>query len=289
MEQKMKSKTFSLILASGLSLVAATAAFADAAKVEFPAPSPGCTLKQRVGLTDVEIIYSRPGVKGREIFGNVVPFDKVWRTGANKATKVVFSTDVKLDGTAIPAGTYALLTIPGKTEWTIIINKVADQMGAYKYDEKEDVARIKVKPIEIGRSVETLAINVDDIKDTSAEIAIVWDKTKAPIKLEVAYADKLVKEIDAAMASDAKEKPYFQSAMYYYDNNLDLAKAKKWVDAALAEKDLYYVVNLQAKILKKMGDKEGALKAAKHSLELATAGNDPAFIRMDNELIESLK
>ncbi|HNB24486.1 MAG TPA: DUF2911 domain-containing protein, partial [Candidatus Melainabacteria bacterium] len=106
-----------------------TAALADTAKLEFPAASPPCTLKQRVGLTDVEINYSRPGVKGREIFGSMIPYGKVWRTGANAATKLTFSTDVKLNGHEIPAGSYALVTIPDKDEWTVIINKGSDQWG----------------------------------------------------------------------------------------------------------------------------------------------------------------
>jgi hypothetical protein len=287
-DNKMKFKTFSLILASGLSLMAASAALAETPKIEFPAASPACTMKQRVGLTDIEISYSRPDVKGRTIFGDVVPFDKVWRTGANKATKIVFSTPVKFSGTEVPAGSYALFTIPGKAEWTVILSKVADQSGAYKYDEKDDAVRVKVKPIEISRSVETLAINIDDVQPTSSELAIVWDKTKVPVKLEVSYADKLVSQIDAVMASDDKDKPYFQAAAFYYDNNLDLKKAKTWIEAAVKEKDVYYVVHMQAKILAKMGDKAGALAAAKHSLELATKGNDYAFERMNNELIKSL-
>lgn len=284
----MNFKTLSLMLAGGISLVTASAALADAPKVEFPAPSPACVLKQRVGLTDITLDYSRPDVKGRTIFGDVVPFDKVWRTGANKATKITFSTPVKFGGSDVPAGSYALFTIPGKEEWTVILSKNADQAGAYKYDEKEDQLRIKVKPFEIAHSVETLAINVDDITPTSSELDIVWDKTKVPVKIEVEYKDKLVKEIETVMASDEKDKPYFQSAVFYYENGLDLKKAKAWIDEAVKEKDLYYMIHWQAKILQKMGDKEGALTAAKKSLDLATKGNDYAFERMNKELIKSL-
>ena len=284
----MNFKTISLMLAGGISLVTASAAFADAPKVEFPAPSPACTMKQRVGLTDIEVVYSRPDVKGRTIFGDVVPFDKVWRTGANKATKISFSTPVKFGGTDVPAGSYALFTIPGKDEWTVILSKNSDQPGSTKYDEKEDQLRVKVKPIEIGRSVETLAINVDDVMPTSSELDIVWDKTKVPVKIEVDYKEKLTKQIDEVMASDAKDKPYFQSAVFYYENGMDLKKAKVWIDEAVKEKDLYYMIHYQAKILQKMGDKEGALAAAKKSLDLATKGNDYAFEKMNKELIKSL-
>jgi Holliday junction resolvase-like predicted endonuclease len=287
-DKKMNFKNFSLILTSGLSLMAASAALAETPQIEFPAPSPACTMKQRVGLTDIEVVYSRPDVKGRTIFGDVVPFDKVWRTGANKATKINFSTSVKFGGSDVPAGSYALFTIPGKAEWTVILSKVADQPGSTKYDEKDDQLRVKVKPIEIGRSVETLAINIDDVQPTSSELDIVWDKTKVPVKIEVSYKDKLVQQIEAKMASDDKDKPYFQAAAFYYENDLDIKKAKTWIDAAVKEKDLYYIVHTQAKILAKMGDKAGALAAAKHSLELATKGNDYAFERLNNELIKSL-
>lgn len=285
----MKFKTFSLIVATGLSLAATSAAFAGVPKVEFPAPSPACTLKQRVGLTDIEIDYSRPSMRGRQIFGGLVPYDQVWRAGANEATKIIFSTPVKLNGTDVPAGIYALFAIPRKDEWTVIINKEAEQWGAYKYDEKDDVVRIKAKPVEIDRSVETFAFNIDNIKDNSSELVMVWDKVKVPINIEVNYADKLRSQIDAVMDSDNAKKPYFQAAMYYFNNNLDLQKAKKWVDAAIAERDAHYIVYLKAEILKKLGDKEGAIAAAKYSRELAVKANDPGYVKFNDELISSLK
>src|ERR1700733_7569119 len=181
----MNSRTSAFLLSIGCALVFGSNALADAPKVQFPTPSPACTLKQHVGLTDIEIDYSRPSIKGRTIFGGLVPYGQVWRTGANEATKVIFSTPVKLNGTEIPAGTYALMTIPGKDEWTIIINKGAEQWGAYKYDEKADVARIKATPIKIDRSIDTLAIDIGEITDDSSVLKIVWDKTIVPVKLEV--------------------------------------------------------------------------------------------------------
>src|SRR4029077_549934 len=130
----------------------------QAPRLEFPQASPTCTLKQRVGLTDIEINYSRPRAKGRPIFGGLVPYGEVWRTGANNATKIIFSTPVKLEGKDIPAGTYALFTIPGEKEWTIIINKGAAQWGAFQYDEKVDVVRFKVTPVQIPEPIETFTI-----------------------------------------------------------------------------------------------------------------------------------
>jgi len=138
----MKTKTLlaSLALTAGLGFNSTL--FAQAPKIEFPAPSPACTIKQHVGLTDIEIVYSRPSAKGRQIFGSVVPFGTVWRTGANNATKITFSTAVKLNVTEVAAGSYALYTIPGESEWTIILNKGVGKSGT-QYDEKEDVVRFK--------------------------------------------------------------------------------------------------------------------------------------------------
>jgi Protein of unknown function (DUF2911) len=285
----MKSKKIPVLAIGCAALVASSAMAAEPPKVEFPAASPACSLKQRVGLTDIQIDYSRPAVKGRQIFGDLVPYGKVWRTGANQATKIVFSTPVKLNGTEIPAGTYALMTIPGKDEWTIIINKGSEQWGAYKYDEKTDVARIKAKPITLSEPVESFTIAVNKIKDDSSVIDIAWDKTDVPIKLQVEYADKLVSQIEAVMSSDEKKKPYYQAASYYYNHGLDLQKAKQWVDAAVADNDAFFVNYLKAQILAKLGDKKGALAAAKHSSELATKANEAGFVKLNADLISGLQ
>ncbi|MFN8659869.1 MAG: DUF2911 domain-containing protein [Candidatus Obscuribacterales bacterium] len=266
-----------------------TNVMAEAPKVDFPSASPSCTIKQRVGLTDIEIAYSRPGVKKRDIFGGLVPYDKVWRTGANGATKLIFSTPVKLNGHEIAAGTYALMTIPGKDEWTIIVNKGSEQWGAYKYDEKADVVRFKVKPTTMDHVAETFTIEFDDIKDESSSLNLVWDKTLVPIKVEVDYTANLEKQIEQVMASDDPKKPYFQAAMFYYNHNKDLKKANEWVDAALKERDAHYIVFLKAEILEKLGDKQGAMAAAKHSMELAEKANDHGYIKQNKDLMSRLQ
>ncbi len=285
----MNFKKLPFFFSIGCGLVFSSSVLAETPKVDFPAPSPACTLKQRVGLTDIEIDYSRPSVKGREIFGGLVPYGQVWRTGANQATKIIFSTPVKLNGTDIPAGTYAMMTIPGKDEWTIIINKNADQWGAYKYDEKQDVVRFKATPVQVGWSIDTFTIGLNDIKDDSSSIDLLWDKTKVPIKLQVDYVDKLAKQIEEVMASDEKKKPYFQAAQFYYNHGLDLQKARQWVDAAVAERDAHYINFLKAEILAKLGDKEGAMAAAKHSSELAVKANDPGYVKQNADLMSTLK
>lgn len=262
---------------------------AQTPKLEFPAASPACTIKQHVGLTDIEITYSRPSAKGRQIFGNVVPFGTVWRTGANNATKITFSTDVKLNGTPITAGSYALYTLPGESEWTIILNKGVGKSGT-QYDENDDVVRFKATPVKLpDTSIETFTIEFNHLRDESAVINLVWDKTVVPLKVELDVASKLLPQIEAAMAAEGGNKPYFQAAMFYYDHGQDLQKAKTWVEAAVKQREAYYIVHLKAKILAKLGDKEAARAAANRSLELAKAGKDNAYVKLNEDLISSLK
>jgi len=290
----MNTKTllFALACISGL----VCAASAQAPKVDFPAASPACTLKQRVGLTDFEIVYSRPGAKGRTIFGGIVPYGQVWRTGANQATKITFNTPVKFEGTEIPAGTYALFTIPGEQEWTVILNKNSGQWGAYQYDEKADVARFKVTPVTLRDTmIETFAIEFNRIRDESALLDLVWDKTVVPIHVEVDVSSKVVPQIEAAMASPDKKQPvfYFQAATFYYNHGLDLKKALAWVNTGLEGNPqiAFELYHLKAQILAKQGNKEGAIAAAKQSSELAVKFEGPgsSFVKMNDDIISSLK
>lgn len=285
-----------LILASGLCAQSATPAAAPkptAPKVDFPAASPLATLKQRVGLTDIEIVYSRPGVKGRTVFGGLEAYGKVWRTGANNATRITFSTAVKFGGTEVPAGAYGLFSIPGEAEWTVILSKDPGQWGAYKYDETHDVARVKIKPVALAESVETFTIDLNDLRDESATLNLVWQKTRVPVKLAFDITPTVVAQIEAAMASDGEKKPYAQAAMFYLDHNLDLTKARGWMDAALAaQPDAFYYMYHKARILAKMGDKAAAVAAAKQSIEVAAkapGGAKDEYTRLNNELIASLK
>ena len=257
--------------------------------VDFPTPSPACTLKQHVGLTDIEVVYSRPGVKGRQIFGGLVSYGEVWRTGANSATKITFSTPVKFNGATVPAGTYALFTIPGETEWTIILNKVAVQSGAFQYDEKQDLVRVQAKPIQLKEQIETFTIEFNEIRDDSAVLNLVWDTTVVPVKIEMDLTGKLVPQIEAAMAAPGDNKPYFQAAMFYYEHGQDLQKARQWVDAAIAQREAHYIVHLKAKILAKLGDKEGAIAAARRSIELAIKAKDNGYVKLNQDLISRLQ
>lgn len=266
---------------------------AAAPQLEFPAPSPAVTIKQHVGVTEVEINYSQPGVKGRKIFGALEPYGKVWRTGANSATKISFSTPVKLNGTDIPAGAYELFTIPGEDEWTVIIHKAMSEWGAYTYDAKNDIARIKARPIKLPELVETLSIALTDLRDDSATLSINWENTRVPVKLEVDTVAVLVPKIEALMASNAEKKPYVSAAMFYYEHDLNLKKAAAWMDSALAaQPDGFYLMYRKALILAKQGDKAGAVALAKQSIEVANkagGGAKDEYVRLNQSLIDSLK
>ena len=279
---------------SGLAVVSSLRA--QTPNIEFPAASPACTLKQRVGLTDITVVYSRPGVKGRTIFGGIVPYGQVWRAGANQATKISFSTSVKLEGNEIPAGNYSLFAIPGEQEWTIIINKNTNQWGAFQYNTNDDLVRFPVAPVNLrDTSVETFAIEFNRIRDESALLELVWDKTVVPIRLTVDVTDKIVPQIEAAMAVPGKKQDtfYFQAATFYYNHDLDSKKALDWINAGLADNPwiAYEMQHLKAQILAKQGDKAGAIAAAKQSSELAikAEGAGSSFVKMNQDLISSLQ
>ncbi len=276
--------------------VFATALFAQTPRVDFPQASPTATLKQHIGLTDIEINYSRPSMKGRVIFGGLVPYGEVWRTGANSSTKISFSTPVKLNGNTIPAGKYALFTIPGETEWTIILSKNTNGFGAFGYKPDEDLVRFKVTPVTLADTkIETFVIEFNHIRDESALLELVWEKTVVPIKLEVDVLSKVLPQIDAAMASTNKPQAqfYFQAATFYFNHDLDMKKALAWLDTGLADKPriAYELLNLKAKILAKQGDKDGAIAAAKQSNELAikAEGANSSWVHLNNDLIASLQ
>ena len=265
----------------------------EAKKIEFPQPSPLAFVKERVGVTDVSIEYSRPSVRERRIFGGLVPYGEVWRTGANAATRITFSTDVKLGGAAVPAGSYALFTIPGEAEWTVILSRVVDdQWGSYAYNQKDDQARVKAKPVAMAEPLETMTISLQDMRAGKANLVIAWEKSKVPIEIDTDLVARVKPQIEAAMAGSG-EKPYFSSAMFYYENDLDIALAREWIEAAAKQRpDAVWIIYRKGLILKKAGDKAGALAAARQALELASKEQGELkaeYTRLSENLIASLK
>ena len=234
-------------------------------------PSPLSKVHQRIGLSDVTFTFGAPGVKGRTILGELVPFDKVWRSGANEATTIELSSDAKINGNDVPAGTYSFFTIPAKSgEWTIILNKVSEQWGAFRYDESKDLLRFKVESKESDHPHERLKYGFSDLNGKSANAFLAWDKFMVPFTIEVETNAQALKNIEAAIS----EKPddwvrYARSASYAVENSVYLDKALEWINKSLELNQHYWNNLLKANILFKMDDKTGAKEFLDKSREIA--------------------
>lgn len=259
------------------------------AQLRIPAASPSQTTKQSFALDDITLDYSRPAVKGRTIFGDLVPYDKVWRTGANATSKITFSSDVKLGGKDVKAGTYGLFTIPGKTSWEVMLSKdltLGANVGAY--NKENEVVRVTVKPNTLPFKVETFTINIADIQPNSAVLEIMWDKTRVPVAITADIDQTIVKNIDASMAS---EKPaYFEAASYYYDTNRDLKQALGWVTKATEQNPkAFWIMLLKARIELKLKEKANAIASAEKTVALASEAKNADYVKMANDVIASAK
>ena len=268
--------------------------FAAEGKVEFPATSQHAVVKQRVGLTDVEIDYSRPNKNNRDIFGGLVPFGKTWRTGANKPTRIKLSADIKLGDKAVPAGEYLVYTIPSADEWTIILSKDLNAQSVADYKQDADAARVTAKPVALATPAETFTIGFEDLRVNSATLYFDWDKTRVPVKLMTNDIEKVNRGIDAALKSGKTQDPgfYYSAASFYLDQDKDLPQALKWVDQALEKNPKAYFMHYKrAQILAKMGNKKEAIAAAEKSIEVLQAGPNPdaSAIETSRALIESLR
>jgi hypothetical protein len=253
------------------------------AQLKTPAPSPVQTIKQAFALSEITIEYSRPSAKGRVVFGDLVPFDALWRTGANASTKITFGEDVKVEGNAVPAGTYALHTIPGKSEWTIILNKNLTNWGIDGYKQEEDLVRFKVKPTNSSNKVETLTFDISNMSDNKTSVELVWENTRVAFKVEAEIDSKIMKNIETAMAPDDK-RPYFSAARYYYENNKDLNSALTWVTkAAELNPKAYWVMLLKSKIQYSLKDFKGAGESADKVIALATEEKNDDYVKMGKE------
>lgn len=261
----------------------------NAQQLKVPAPSPLQTLKQAFALSEITIEYSRPSVKGRTIYGDVVPFGKVWRTGANSSTKITFGEDVKVEGKDVAAGTYAIYSIPNKDSWEIMLYKDLTLGGnVAEYKAENEVVKVKVTPTTLSNKVETFSINVADITANTCAIELVWDKTRVAFNVTAEIESKIMKNIETTMNKDSR--PYFQAANYYYENNKDLAKALEWVNKAVEQNPkAYWVVLLKAKIQLKSKDNKGAIATAEQAMALAKEDQDDAYVKMAEKLIAEAK
>ncbi len=260
----------------------------QAQPIRTPQPSVAQTVKQEFALGSVEVNYARPSKKGRAIFGDLVPYGAIWRTGANAATTITFSDEVIIGDKKVPAGKYGLLTIPDKSEWTVIITKQTDvtSPGAYKQD--QDVARVKVAPVAMPLTVETFMITFDNATSSSIDMVMLWDQTAVSVPIKMEVDSKVMAQINNTMTKD--NKPYFQAAMYYMENGKDLNQANTWFDKAIDQNpQAYWVYHQKANCLAKMGKKADAITVANKSLDMARAANNPDYVTLNQKLIASLK
>jgi hypothetical protein len=260
-------------------------------QVRIPQASPLTTVNQKIGLMDASVTYSRPSKKGRVIFGDLVPYGEMWRTGANSSTKLTFGDEVSIEGQKVPAGTYSLFSIPGKDKWTIIINK-GDSWAANSYKREEDVARFDVKPIRTKDAVETFTIDFSDLTNNSANINIYWDRTLVRFKVMTDEDQKIMASINSTIASgNATANDYNAAASYLFENKKDLNKALEYVNVAIQKfeeqsRNVFWVYHLKAKIqgeLRQFGD---AIQTAEKSKTLAQQANNNDYIRLNDKFIK---
>lgn len=280
----MKKLMLSILLA--LFIVPAMVNSLKAQAIKMPAPSPTQTIKQEFALSEVAITYSRPGVKGRKVMGDLVPFNnEVWRTGANQPTKITFGEDVKIAGNNVPKGEYALYTIPAKDEWTIILSKNTALWGSMGYQKSDDLIRFKAKSEMLPSNEETFTIMFANVKPNSMDIELIWERTAVAFTIEADIDTRISKQIEAAMAPTDR-RPYFESASYYFETGKDLKQALDWANKAVEQgPEKYWVEHLKAKIQLKLGDKKGAIASATHSMAGARTQKNPDYVVLNEKLI----
>ncbi len=257
-------------------------------QLKTPAPSPPQTVKQDFGLSSIELSYSRPGIKGRAIFGDLVPYGKIWRTGANSATTLTFGDDVIIGGTKIAAGKYGLLTIPGAQEWIIIITKQLDVTNPAAYKQDQDVVRVTVQTDNLPFALENFTILFANITSSTCDLQLIWDKTVVTLPIKTEIDSKIMAQIDDVMNKD--KKPYANAAIYYLDNGKDLNKALEWFNKATdADPTSFFILYQKARCLAKLGKKQDAISVAEKSMQVAKDAKNDDYVALNQKLIASLK
>ncbi len=253
-----------------------------------PQPSTTQTIKQNFGLSSIELSYSRPNAKGRKVVGELVPFGKVWRTGANQATTLTFGDEVTIGGKKIAAGKYGLLTIPGQDTWTVIITKQLDVTSPAAYKEESDVVRVNVKPMVIKDNVETFTMQFANVKSSTCDLRMAWENTSVMLPISTDVDDKVMKQINNIMTKD--NLPYFNAAMYYMESGKDMNQALTWLNkAAELNPTAYWIHHQRANALAKLGKKQDAMAAANKSLELSTTAKNADYVKLNEDLLKTLK
>ena len=264
-----------------------TLLFAEAQTLTTPQSSTTQTIKQNFGLSFIELTYSRPGVKERKIFGDLVPFGKLWRTGANTANIITFGDTVFINGTKIAPGKYGLFSIPDKNSWALIVSKQLNVTSPEAYKQDQDVVKVDVKPMNLNEKMETLTMQFANINPGSCDLQILWDNTAVSLPITTDTEGKMKVQIDQMMKMD--NRPYYNTAVYYINNGKDLNQALTWLNKAIElEPDVLRNHYQRANVLAKMGKKEEAKTAAKKGIEMARAQKNDNFVKMNETLLEEM-
>lgn len=272
-----------------LALVTSLAGVAEA-QIRLPAASPSATIVQGVGLQKVTIEYSRPALKGRKMFGDQVPYGKVWRTGANQAPKLTVDGEVTIGGKTVPAGTYGLFTIPTENDWTIILSKKPNQFGAFSYNESDDLLRFTVKSEKLKSSAEFFTIEFTDFTSTSSNVAIRWENREVKFEIKTNPDAQIMAQLQAELAKpDVKTGIYSAAANYYFDTNRDMKQAREWADKVVAADKKYWTYFLRGKIAAKQGDCQTARADAEAGLKMAQEAGDDAYIKNHKGILATCK
>lgn len=272
-----------------LTAVAMCFAIVMQAQVTTPQPSPSSKVEQKVGLTDVTLEYSRPGVKGRTVFGDMLPYGKMWRTGANKNTIITFGDDVVFGGQQVKAGSYAIFTMPGESLWEVYLYSDTENWGTpQNWDESKVVAIAKVQSQPIPFNVETFTIDINNITNSSATLEFIWEKTYVAVPLEVPTDDKVLTSINDALSGTPKANDYYAAAVYYLQENKDINQAKEWIDKAMSmtEKPQFWQLRQQSLIYAKSGDTKGAIELAKKSMAGAKEAGYDEYVKMNQDSLK---
>ncbi|MFI1770540.1 DUF2911 domain-containing protein [Thalassobellus citreus] len=271
-----------------LLLLAFTTIYSVDAQIKTPQPSPFSKMEQKVGLTDVTLEYSRPNMRGRTIFGNLVPYGKLWRLGANANTKITFSTDVTVEGQALKAGTYAIYATPNKESWEVVFYSDASNWGTPReWDETKVAAKVTAKIYPMPMKIETFTMTFDDLNNNGATIGMLWEDVYAGVTFEVPTDKAVTANIEKVMNGPGAGD-YYAAAVYYLQAGKDINQAKTWIDKAITmagDKAPFWQLRQQSLIYAKAGDVKGAIAAAKKSLAAAEKAGNADYVKMNKESI----
>lgn len=263
--------------------------FTSKGQIETPQPSPFSKVEQKVGLTDVTLEYSRPSMRNRVVFGDLVPYGRVWRMGANNNTKITFSTDVKVEGKVLKAGSYALFAIPSENKWEVVFYSSAGNWGApQELDSSKIAAKVSVETFALPMTIETFTLSFDNLSNNGATLGVSWSNLYVGVKIEVPTEELVTVNIDRMM-SGPSANDYYAAAVYYYEEDKDAKQAKEWMDKAISmmSSPAYYQLRQQSLIYDKAGDRKGAIAIAKKSLEASKAAGSPEYVKMNTETLQA--